>query len=110
VVGTGGAEIRAPANGWPPAVKLRLHGFRPLASLRADAFSASGALDSQLICAPARSWTGTENLECTLAGKSAGKPSVQGDTLELELPAAMLGPDTARVEVRWAEEIPVASR
>ena len=41
--GSGGAELRAPASGWPPKVVVRLRGFASLASFSAE--SAGGKLN-----------------------------------------------------------------
>jgi NodT family efflux transporter outer membrane factor (OMF) lipoprotein len=110
VVGTGGAEIRAPASGWPQTVKVRLHGFQPLALVRADAITSTATLDLHMTCEPSRSMLGRNAYRCLLAGKPAGETRTGDDYLEIDLPPAMLVPDTARVEVRWSETTAVAAR
>jgi hypothetical protein len=90
------AEIRPPPAGWPPMVKLRLHGFGTLDSLSI----AAPAGDMQ--CRPSSSFFRGDGYECTFGGRSTAA-IVAGDYIEIELPAALLTGDTARVEVRWAE-------
>jgi NodT family efflux transporter outer membrane factor (OMF) lipoprotein len=110
VVGTGGAEIRAPATGWPQAIQVRLHGFRPLASLQARAVTASATRDRQMSCEPARALLRDAGYRCTLEGQPAGETSAADDYVQVTIPPAMLVPDTARVEVRWSEASAVAAR
>lgn len=97
VVGSGGAEVKAPANGWPASVKVRLHGFAPLASVQAT--TAATAME----CKPSTSWIRLDGYDCASAGKSVGRPRRQDDYVEIDLPAAMLTAATARIELRWAE-------
>jgi len=96
VVGTGGAEIRPPAGGWPQSLKLRLHGFGPLASI--DVTAPAGEMQ----CRPSSSFIRGAGYECSFGGRSTAA-TVADDYVEIELPAALLGADTARVEARWAE-------
>ena len=96
VVGTGGAEIRAPAGGWPPSVKLRLHGFGVLASVSVT------APPGDLQCRPSSSFFRGEGYECSFGGRSTAA-TIRDDYVEIDLPAALLNTDTARLEVRWAE-------
>jgi NodT family efflux transporter outer membrane factor (OMF) lipoprotein len=110
VVGSGGAEIRAPGSGWPQAIKVRLHGFQPLAQVRADAITSTATPDRRMICEPARSVLSADGYRCTLAGEAAGQTRRGDDYLEIELPSALLVPDTARVELRWSETTAVAAR
>jgi hypothetical protein len=111
VVGSGGAEIRAPASGWPQAIKVRLHGFQPLATLRADAITATATPDLHMVCEPARGLPGSGGgYRCELEGKAQDKPRLVDGYLELDLPPAMLTADTARVEVRWSEATTLAAR
>jgi hypothetical protein len=110
VVGTGGAEIRAPATGWPQAIQVRLHGFRPLASLQARAVTASATRDRQMSCEPARALLREPGYRCALEGQPAGETSAADDYVQVTIPPALLVPDTARVEVRWSEASAVAAR
>ena len=96
VVGTGGAEIRPPAGGWPPSVKLRLHGFGALESLSVAAPA------GDMRCRPTSSFFRGDGYECTFGGRSTAA-IIADDYIEIDLPPALLGADTARVEVRWAE-------
>jgi NodT family efflux transporter outer membrane factor (OMF) lipoprotein len=110
IVGTGGAELRAPASGWPRAIKVRLHGFPLLASLRADAITSSATLGQHMTCEPARALLREAAYRCVLDGKPAGESRRGDDYLEIDIPPAMLVADTARVEVRWSETGVMASR
>jgi hypothetical protein len=51
-----------------------------------------------------------DGYRCTLAGEAAGQTRRGDDYLEIELPSALLVPDTARVELRWSETTAVAAR
>jgi NodT family efflux transporter outer membrane factor (OMF) lipoprotein len=104
VVGSGGAEVKAPASGWPASVKVRLHGFAPLASVQAT--TAATAME----CRPSARWIRLDGYECESGGKTVGRPRRQDDYVEIDLPAAMLTPDTARIELRWAEAGAVRAR
>jgi NodT family efflux transporter outer membrane factor (OMF) lipoprotein len=110
VVGTGGAEIRAPAAGWPAALKLRMHGFQPLSALQADAIATDPAADRRMTCQPSRSTFGSDGHRCTLQGKAAGESRAADDYLEIDIPPAMLAADTLRVDVRWSEATTLAAR
>jgi hypothetical protein len=98
VVGVGGAEIRPPASGWPRSLKLRLHGFGPLASI--DVSASAG----QMQCRPSRSFIRGDGYECSFGERSTAAMIVD-DYVELDLPPALLTADTARIEVRWAEVV-----
>lgn len=64
-----------------------------------------------MVCEPARGLPGSGGgYRCELDGKAQDKPRVADDYLELDVPAAMLTADTARVEVRWSEAVTVAAR
>jgi NodT family efflux transporter outer membrane factor (OMF) lipoprotein len=110
VVGTGGAEIRAAASGWPQTIHVRLHGFRPLANLQARAVTASATTTRDMNCEPARPLLREPGYRCTLDGKPAGATTTSEDYLQLAIPASLLVPDTARVEVRWSEVDTLAVR
>jgi NodT family efflux transporter outer membrane factor (OMF) lipoprotein len=109
VVGTGGAQISPAANGWPEAIKLRLHGFPLLARVRVDAVAASATPATSMICEPTRGLLG-ERFRCTLKGESAGESRTADGYLEIDVPSALFAGDTARVEVRWSEPATVAAR
>jgi multidrug efflux system outer membrane protein len=96
VVGTGGVEIRPPAGGWPPAVTLRLHGFGTLASL--DVTAPAGSMQ----CLPTSSFFRGDGYACSFGGDSTAAV-MSPDYIQIDLPGALLGPDTQRVEVRWSE-------
>jgi hypothetical protein len=96
VVGSGGAEVKVPASGWPASVKLRLHGFRPLASVQAS--TAAGAMQ----CKPSSGFI-RDGYACDVGGEAVVRPRWHDDYVEIDLPAAMLTADTARIELRWAE-------
>jgi hypothetical protein len=54
-------------------------------------------------CKPSTRWIRLGGYDCESAGKNVGRPRRQDDYVEIDLPAAMLGPDTSRIELRWAE-------
>jgi hypothetical protein len=110
IVGTGGAELRAPPSGWPRAIKVRLHGFPLLASLRADAVTSSATLGPHMTCEPARTLLREATYRCMLDGKPTGESRRGDDYLEIDFPPDMLVADTARVEVRWSETGVMAAR
>ena len=91
-------------------MKVRLHGFQPLALLRADAITATATPDMHMVCEPARALLREGGYRCTLGGKEVGESSTRDDYLEIPIPPAMLVPDSARVEVRWSETTAVATR
>jgi NodT family efflux transporter outer membrane factor (OMF) lipoprotein len=104
VVGSGGAEVKAPASGWPPSVKVRLHGFAPLASVRASTAATT------MECRPSTRWWRLDGYDCESGGKSVGRARRQDDYVEIDLPPGMLTPDTIRIELRWAEAGPGPAR
>ena len=110
VNGTGAASLRAPANGWPKSVKVRLQGFRPLALLRADAFSADAAPVKRMDCEQSKMPIRDGGYRCLLDGKSAGEFSMSYGNIQIEIPAAMLAPYIARLEVKWSEATEVAEQ
>jgi multidrug efflux system outer membrane protein len=97
VIGSGGVEIRVPATGWPKAVMVRLHGFKALDSVRADAPGVSVA------CTPARGAGGTETYGCKEGGRSIDAWNARGDYVEVAMPATLLAADKGRFELRWSE-------
>jgi len=102
VIGSGGVEIRVPANGWPKAVVVRLHGFKALDSVRADAPGVSVA------CASARGAGGTETYGCKEGGRSIGAWNARGDYVEVAMPSTLLAADKGRFELRWSERVTTA--
>jgi hypothetical protein len=97
VVGSGAAEIRSPASGWPAAVKIRLHGFRGLRNVQARA---SG---HTLECKPEGNRFMSESYECNYTGGGGESPRVEGDYVEVHLPQTLLTADGSPIEVQWSE-------
>jgi NodT family efflux transporter outer membrane factor (OMF) lipoprotein len=110
VVGSGGAEIRAPANGWPQQIKVRLHGFQPLAYVSAQVTPAAGGTELLMRCEPHRPLLRDPGYRCTLGGQQAGDASRQDDYVEIAIPPGMLVANAARIELRWRETTAVAAR
>jgi hypothetical protein len=97
VVGSGSAEIRPPASGWPSAVKMRLHGFRDLRSVEARAGGRT------LDCKPEDNRFMSQSYECKYSGSGAEHPRAEGDYVEVQLPQSLLAADGAPVEIHWSE-------
>ena len=97
VGGIGGAVLRAPAQGWPQAIAVRLHGFPELEGFSAK--SARGALQ----CGLQRPERQPPKRVCTL--DAAPVDALRGDTklFEVTLPAAMLTAGSGPIEVRWVD-------
>lgn len=97
VGGIGGAVLRAPAQGWPQAIVVRLHGFPEL-----EGFSAKSARGT-LQCGLQRPERQPPKRMCTL--DAAPVDALRGDTklFEVTLPAAMLTADSGLIEVRWVD-------
>ena len=110
VVGSGGVEVRAPASGWPQSVQVRLHGFQQLASLRADAITATATPDLHMACEPVEPLLRDPRYRCMLGGKEVGGSVSADGYLQIGIPPAMLVPATARVEVHWSEVPAIAAR
>jgi multidrug efflux system outer membrane protein len=89
VSGVGGALVTRPASGWPPALTVRMHGFQTLESFRASTPAAV------LLCEGGA-------MRCTMANAPVDALHRVQNSLEVALPDAMLRPDTATIEVRWA--------
>lgn len=94
VVGSGNAQVDAPSGGWPASVKLRLHAFVALDSVRAV------TAVTTLECKPSTSLLNTSGYACTAAGKGVGEPSRRDDYLEVELPTQL---GATRIELSWSE-------
>jgi multidrug efflux system outer membrane protein len=101
VIGTGGVQIQAPASGWPQGVDIRLHGFKSLPDLSADA---SGRL---LTCMPAQSGT-TASYDCRLGNTQRPAARTTRNYVEVSLPREFLTADTPRIQLRWSERAVVA--
>jgi len=97
VSGIGGAVLRAPAQGWPRAIVVRLHGFPELEGFSAK--SSSGTLQ----CGVQRPEGQAPKRVCTLG--SAPVDALRGDPalFEVALPAALLTADSGPIEVRWVD-------
>jgi hypothetical protein len=97
VSGIGGAVLKAPAQGWPQAIVVRLHGFPELEGFTAN--SAGGALQ----CALQRPEGQPPRRVCTLG--TAPVDALRGDTamFEVTLPAALLTADSGSIELRWVD-------
>lgn len=104
VTGTGGVQIQAPASGWPQSVDVRLHGFRSLPNLRADAPGRS------LECIPTPSAASTGGYECRLGAASVAAARTTRNYTQLSIPGQFLTPDTARLELRWSEPATTANQ
>ena len=96
--GIGGVEVRAPKTGWPAAVVVRFHGFPGLESFTAKTATAS------LLCQTQRPEGRPAEDVCTLNGIRVDAVRKSGDLYEVSLPAGMLTPDTATIEVRWVDQ------
>jgi multidrug efflux system outer membrane protein len=97
VSGIGGAVLRAPAQGWPRAIVVRLHGFPELEGFSAK--SAGGALQ----CGLQRPEGQPPRRVCTLG--TAPVDALRGDPalFEVALPAVLLAGDSGPIEVRWVD-------
>jgi outer membrane protein, multidrug efflux system len=96
--GIGGVEVRAPRSGWPAALIVRFHGFPGL-----ESFTARTATIS-LLCQTHRPEGRPPEDVCTLNGATVEVIRKSGDQYDVSLPASMLTPDTAVVEVRWVDQ------
>ena len=96
--GIGGVEVRAPKSGWPAALMVRFHGFPGLESFTAKTPTAS------LLCQTQRPEGRPPEDVCTLNGARVETIRKSGDLYEVGLPASMLTPDTAAIEVRWVDQ------
>ena len=95
--GSGGAELRAPANGWPPRVVVRLRGFAAL-----DSFSAESA-GGKLTCVAAKGDTVKAEPVCQLGSARINAIGKRPEYFEVVLPSLLLKSGGGPVEVRWAE-------
>jgi hypothetical protein len=97
VIGNGETSLDAPPEGWPPGVRVRLHGFISLERLVVK----SGAADMQ--CSASSSLIRGKGYECESGGTVTGRSVARDDYVEFTVPDTLLGPDVTRVDVRWAE-------
>ena len=104
VVGAGGVQVQAPAGGWPQGVEVRLHGFRSLPNLRADAPGRT------MECVPARGGQDNGKYDCKLGGASVNATRTTPSYVQVSLPQAFLRTDTTHVELRWSERAAVADQ
>lgn len=96
--GIGGVAVSAPENGWPPAMVVRLHDFSELESF--SAASQAGKLECALNRPEGRPPTQT----CWVGGVRADVLQRGPDGFEVELPPALLAPDSGPVVVRWVDQ------
>src|SRR5262249_53189859 len=95
--GSGGAELRAPASGWPPKVVVRLRGFASLASFSAE--STGGKLN----CVAPNGDPVKGEPVCQLGSARINAISKRPEYTEVVLPSLLLKPGGGPVEVRWAD-------
>jgi hypothetical protein len=98
VSGVGGAVLKAPAQGWPPAIVVRLHGFPELEGFSAK--SAGGTLE----CGLQRPEGQPPRRVCTFGTAPVNALRVDSALFEVTLPAAMLTADSGPIEVRWVDQ------
>jgi multidrug efflux system outer membrane protein len=98
VGGIGGAQLKAPKSGWPPAVVVRMHGFPAVESFRAS----SGA--QKLECAQIRPEGQPPRQDCRLGSKPVDASSKASDYLQFSLPSSMLTADGGPVELHWVDQ------
>jgi hypothetical protein len=96
--GIGGVALSAPENGWPPAIVVRLHGFPELESF--SAASQAGKLECALTRPEGQPsartcWVGDVRIDVLRRGP---------DGFEVELPRALLAPDSGPIAVRWIDQ------
>ena len=98
VKGIGGAQVKAPASGWPPAVVVRLHDFPALESFKAT--SKAAAMD----CALTRPEGQPAANRCTLGGAVVDAVRKDAGYYEVTLPEELLTADGGAVELRWVDQ------
>ena len=98
VKGIGGAEMIAPKAGWPGAVTVRLHGFPSLESFTAKAGTQS------LVCGIQRPEKRPAAQVCTLNKARVNAVRKSDDGYEVNLPAALLPPQTSSIELHWVDQ------
>ncbi|HEU5282416.1 MAG TPA: efflux transporter outer membrane subunit, partial [Burkholderiales bacterium] len=95
VRGIGGAMLKRPAQGWPQAIVVRLHGFPELEGFTAK--SAGGTLQ----CALQRPAGQPPVRVCTLGSDRVAALRAEASMFEVTLPADMLRTDSGSIELRW---------
>ena len=95
--GIGGATVRRPRSGWPPAVRVRLHDFQAL-----DGFSARSTA-ATLRCETQGALPGVPHVCSVDGGAPLDLVRRRENAFELELPSALLANDVDSVEVRWVD-------
>jgi hypothetical protein len=95
--GIGGAQVRAPRSGWPPAVVVRLHGFPELESFRARSSTVT------LLCELSRPEGRPAHRDCRLGSARVDAIERTPEYFEIRLPFVMLTGDSGPIEVRWVD-------
>jgi hypothetical protein len=98
VSGIGGAQVKAPASGWPLAVVVRLHGFPAVESFRATSNTA------KLECAQIRPEGQSPRQDCRLGNAPVDAMQRGPDYMEVKLPNAMFAADSGPVELQWVDQ------
>lgn len=96
--GIGGAEMRAPKSGWPPAVLVRLHGFPELESFNAT------ARGETLACVLNRPEGKPAGYKCRLDGKQVEALTRTPEYFQVQLPAPLLAAGGGPVELHWVDQ------
>ena len=96
--GIGGAQVKAPKSGWPPAVVVRLHGFPELESFRAR--SSIMTLQCELNRPEGR----PAHRDCRLGSAKVDAMERTPEYFEVRLPYTMLSVDSGPIEVRWVDQ------
>jgi hypothetical protein len=89
--------MTAPKSGWPPSVRVRLHGFPAL-----ESFSATAA-GARLGCDLQRPEGRAPEQVCTLNGERIDALRMSGEIYEVTLPNSMLPAGAEAVEIRWVD-------
>lgn len=98
VKGIGGAQVKAPASGWPPEVVVRLHDFPDLESFRATSNKLT------LECARIRPEGQPARQDCRL-GKAVVDAVIQAaGYYEVRLPRQLLAANDVPVELHWVDQ------
>ena len=98
VTGIGGAQVKAPKSGWPPAVVVRLHGFPAVESFRASTSAA------KLECAQIRPERQPPRQDCRLGTSPVDVTKQASDYLQFSLPSSMLTEQSGPVELHWVDQ------
>jgi hypothetical protein len=98
VKGIGGAQVKAPATGWPPSVVVRLHDFPALESFKAT------SKDATLDCSLMRPEGKSPSNRCVLSGAVVDVLRTSPGYYEVELPSGLLTENGGPVELRWVDQ------